>query len=376
MAFNKEASNNIFNQAHELWIAPEIQRRKTENRLPGDFKILQCLIKLPKNQPAIVEFNNEIHWQAEIQHIKKSTEASFGDKFAPGQPVYMHEIQEITEVQPPMVDGVRVAFMYIFYTGIEYKIIFDFTPNSPGLQPDDKLPWTLGGNIASHLQLMFREMAIRIHDNAQIELRKIGLWAAPSLLPYPLTLIIKQLMKDQKPEIARQTLVQHCNSSFIENLLAKWWNIPQISPRKALIQDAFEVHAQGKYRLSIHALLPQIEGIITEWVIAKLPDENSMPFRLESKTKKFRDLLTIETAGTFIFQRVLNSTIEFILEGPVLASFKRWVEAIDASFPNRHIVEHGRYDETIFTEENSIKLFLLIDTIADVIAFPKKSAIS
>jgi len=52
-----------------------------------------------------------------------------------------------------------------------------------------------------------------------------------------------------------------------------------------------------------------------------------------------------------------------MLTGPVLRTFDKWSVAIDNLFPNRHVVEHGKYDDSIFTEENSIKLFLLLDTI-------------
>jgi len=31
-------------------------------------------------------------------------------------------------------------------------------------------------------------------------------------------------------------------------------------------------------------------------------------------------------------------------------------------------VEHGKYDDSLFTEENSIKLFLLIDTIYHIVS--------
>ena len=55
--------------------------------------------------------------------------------------------------------------------------------------------------------------------------------------------------------------------------------------------------------------------------------------------------------------------MDFILEGPVLKTFKRWNDQIDDAFPNRHVIEHGRYDESLYTEENSTKQFLLLDTV-------------
>jgi hypothetical protein len=47
----------------------------------------------------------------------------------------------------------------------------------------------------------------------------------------------------------------------------------------------------------------------------------------------------------------------------VLSSFTDWSMKIDDTFANRHVVEHGKYEDSVFTQENSIKLFLLLDTI-------------
>ena len=55
------------------------------------------------------------------------------------------------------------------------------------------------------------------------------------------------------------------------------------------------------------------------------------------------------------------------LGGPVLETLGSWLERIDEAFPHRHVVEHGKYEEALFTEENSIKLFLLLDTVFHII---------
>ena len=56
----------------------------------------------------------------------------------------------------------------------------------------------------------------------------------------------------------------------------------------------------------------------------------------------------------------------------MLKPFK-WLETVDNIFPNRHIVEHGRYDESLCNEENSIKMFLLLESIHYVMANSPKS---
>jgi hypothetical protein len=212
-------------------------------------------------------------------------------------------------------------------------------------------------------------MTVHAQDKIRTQLQKIGLWAAPSLLPYPISKIAKQL-EEGKTIQATETLLAYCTPEYIEELSTKWWTITQFKERKKLIQQAIEAHKERKYELSIHAMLPQIEGIITDWVYTQLP-EKEVPFRPESKTKKFRDLV-LKRATTYSYERIVESTINFILGGPVLKTFKRWVEQINTAFPNRHAVEHGKYDPALFTEENSLKLFLLVDTLYFIVSSQQK----
>jgi len=359
---SKEGVQNFFKQIMKLWVEPEIKRRRQTTGLPHDFKIFHCLIRFPKDRRPIVEFNNEIGW---IASIKKAP----GTSFEKGQPVHLHEIQKIVAVNPPEVDGHRVAFIYFFWTGRdqEYKIIFDFTPKIPEkrVSEKDKKAWMFSKAIAESLQAVLTRKTISIHPDMQMILQKIGLWVVPALLPYPMSKIMKQLAED-KIEEASTTLLEHCTSEYIETLSSKWWTIEQYEKRKKLILHALDAHKNKQYDLSIHALLPQIEGIITDWIYTKLP-ETEIPWRQKSKTRKFKDLVLSRPPTAFTYRRIVESTINFILGGPVLNTFKQWLEQIDKAFPGRHVVQHGKYDESLFTEENSIKLFLLLDTVHFII---------
>lgn len=358
---DEKGVKNLFGQIHKLWIAPEISRRKKAGNLPENFKIFRCLVRLPKDGSPIVEFNNEIGW---IVSAKTAPRTSFRK----GQAVFLQDIQEIVTVEPPEVNGERVAFVCLFWTGQAYQIVFDFSPNIPErmIAEEEKRNWQLGETIAESLQAILVEKSIQIHDRIQTELKKIGLWASPALLPYPISKIANQLEKGDI-EDAKGTLVRYCTPEFIEELSSKWWVVEQFKTRKKLIQDALDAHKKGRYGVSIHVLLPHIEGVITDWIYTKLP-EKDIPWRQESKTKKFRDLVLEKPPTTFTYKRIVESVIDFILGGPVLKTFKRWVDEIDGAFPNRHVVEHGKYDESLFTEENSIKLFLLLDTVYHIIS--------
>ena len=357
---NDEGVIKLFEQSLKLWIEPEIAKRKRENKLPSDFKIDQCLIRLPQNSPPIVEFNQEGGLIARVkvrdpESIKK------------GDPVYLHQIERIETVEPPTVNGEKVAFIYLKWTGKSYQIIFDFAPNIPNKLVPNGVEKVISPNdfIARSLQGILTEKVIIIHDKYQKLLEEIGLWAVPSLLPYPLSLILEYLQKNDKAS-ATKLLIEYCNFDFLETLIKKWWDIKEFENRKSLIQDALFAHKEKKYRLSIPAVLPHLEGIITDWIHTQLP-EAQIPWRQESKTKKFRDLILENSNYSYAFQRIIESAIEFIVSGPVLETFNIWINNINKAFPNRHAIEHGKYDEDIYVEENSIKLFLLLDTVYHII---------
>lgn len=169
---------------------------------------------------------------------------------------------------------------------------------------------------------------------------------------------------------ARQTLISFCTTDFIRKLSSNWLGNSHFLLRKRPFEEAVFAHQEGKYVLSIHALLPQLEGIITDWLYARSQKDN-IPWRQESKTKKFRDLISEKQMSYYSFQRIIDLTLDFIISGPVLSTFKQWTMSVDNTFPNRNIVEHGKYEDSVYTEENSIKLFLLLDTIYDIISAEK-----
>ncbi|MFH0958409.1 MAG: hypothetical protein V1897_06865 [Pseudomonadota bacterium] len=356
---DEEGYGRLFGQIHDLWVQPEVSKRKAAGSWPQDFKIYRCRVLLPKNAPAIVQFNDEIGWEAAAK-----AESAVG--FVPGRPVYLEEIKNIDFVHPPKIQGQRVAFVYVYFNGKSYDILYDFTPNVPDEISIDR-EWRFGTQIAKSLEAILAELSIKVEEPVEDLLKQIGLWFVPALLPYPISRIIKQLLAKDK-EAALTTLVTHCNEEFVRQLTGKWFSIDAFSHRKSLISTALDAHYRHEYALSIHALLPQLEGIITDWVYTKVTDLKDVPWRQESKTKKFRDLVLADPPETWVYQRVVESTIAFIVGGPVLETFNEWNARINEAFPNRHVLQHGRYEDALMTEENSLKLILLLDSVYYIVS--------
>ena len=79
---DEEFIQNLMQQVHELWINPEIERRREAGRLPNDFAIrsAQVIMNLDADAPE-VRFNEEVkvlaeaEWAREVEYGEDVTEA-------------------------------------------------------------------------------------------------------------------------------------------------------------------------------------------------------------------------------------------------------------------------------------------------------------
>lgn len=118
---------NIANLATR-YIEPEAKRLIKEGRVPYGFRIRQALELLPNDRPPVISFNEGITWQMQMDT----------SQFEEGQAIYLHDLRKITGVAFPKHDGQKVAYIFMYYTGAAYNLLFDFSPNllTQNLIPD------------------------------------------------------------------------------------------------------------------------------------------------------------------------------------------------------------------------------------------------
>jgi hypothetical protein len=362
MMLDAEGKKNFWNQVHENYVQPEVEHRRTLGEIDDNFRIREFRILMPKDQPHIVEFNEEISW---VVTAKRGDNEDFG---AVGSLVYLHKLNRIESVNPPEVNGIRVAFIFFAWDDGQYKCFADFAPNwTEELLQAHEIPhqndFSLDSALTNFLQKQIEDGSAKECLLHKEHLRNFGLWLIPSLIPYPLTQIAIHLSKAEE-NLARELLTAYCTPDYIETLIKDWWEVEEINQRRSLIEEAIWGHKEGKYHLSISTLVPHIEGIITDW---ELNNGILSKFRIESRIKDFQDKTKGDSTSPYLYMSVQQETLDFILNGPTLSTFKNWGDKIDVNFPNRHAVTHGRYDPLIFTEEASIKIFMLLDTIKQLI---------
>lgn len=350
--FDEEASRNLFNNILKMWIDPELKRRiEGAEMIPKE--IDQCLILLPNEQQPTIKFNGEEGLQAVGRKASKN--------FEHGQIMYLHDIKEILSVFYPKFDGKRVSFVFMTLVDMQWYIFFDFSPGHADyeMQQDEK-EWPMGKDIAKVLNLRIQERIIKGYDRQMKHLDKLGMWSVPSLFPFPMSVILHELSRNNEAA-AIAALISHCNSKFLEGLVSRWFDIDPFLRRKTLIENAMSSHANGKWDMSIHALMPQVEGIISEWLESGPLEQQGLPKRQKDIALKFSDIAKTNK-GNFTYKHLAESSTAFIL-GPVLSKIDEWKKLYGPVFPNRHAVGHGKYEEILYSESNSIKVFLLLDTI-------------
>jgi hypothetical protein len=349
--------DRFLEQIDKNWIQPELDRRRAAGILPDGFAIYQALIRLPYGREPVVQFNQEIGWSAKVSIAPDA-------KLGKGDLVYMHHVQKVDTVDPPTHEGKRVAFVYLWHRGGgNYRILFDFSPNSPNYDPATH-DWPHGQLVAESIQEMIEEHVVKMYEPREKDLVRLGLWAARRIVPYPLSEIVRRV-GDGDEAGALGYLNDFFTEERITEIVTSWLTNPVFSSSWPVFESALSSIGHGNVIGAIYTLIPQIEGVISGWLFSVLPAED-VPFRPETKAKRFVDTLRAAGPRLYATNRMIDALGSFLVEGPVQSVFKNWLATLDPSFPNRHAVSHGRFEQELFERTNLIKLILLLDSICDL----------
>ena len=332
--------------------------RFAANGIPKGFTISKVLILLPPGHQAIVQFDEEIQWGADV-------EAAPDVQLKKGSKLQLYEYTRVVSFNPPKLEGKWVSFIYTFFVGNELKAHFDFRPDHPDFE-NHLSDFQLSSEVSDHLNSEITEKIAWLAMHAKKELGEIGLWIVPALFPFPISKIVERI-RVGKTEEARRVLIDNVQVSFIaEELVNTWHVIKAFDIRQDAFTEALRAHECGMYHASIATLIGHVEGVIVDWLHELLPDAD-VKWRTKSRLQQFESILKEIRRLEYMYEEALASTLQFLKKdenGPTpFQAFKNWQDRIDPNFAPRHAVQHGKYLHEIYTEENSVKLFLLLDTI-------------
>jgi hypothetical protein len=229
--------------------------------------------------------------------------------------------------------------------------------------------------IASALEPL-TEIVETIRNDSEIiapYLQKSKLWISPSM-PLEIFSQLRELVKnnDPPPEDVEKVFIEHYEANGwqpLRDLVDYWEDHPHFGKRMKIIRDALDAHIAGKYTLSIPALLPQIEGILSS--LTRTPaGKPTKTFKSEIE-KRYDDV--IPSLSKDILLSLVTSPILYGSTGKnsqffTPEKFPDWLAqeglTINQVF-NRHAILHGvqiEYESKI----NSLKTFLLLDVICNL----------
>jgi hypothetical protein len=182
----------------------------------------------------------------------------------------------------------------------------------------------------------------------------LGWWIQPEWSIPSLVKIVKSHKAGKDNEIG-QEIIAYFDNSKLDEITSNWGQNKKLSQRIDILKDAVWAHKQGKYTLSIPALIPHVEGII---------NENS-----GKKGKiKFSECLTIfnDDISKKSYIKPTSSLYPLALLKFCENLLKENFEWGKPSNKGRHPILHGHnvnYSDRVF----SLKLILLIDFIQKII---------
>lgn len=218
--------------------------------------------------------------------------------------------------------------------------------------------------IKLNLLGVFDELAklIDYHKDSADAFKSAGWTIAPSM-NRELREKVVLLYQQNKTRYISQAILGYYHKNDFEKLkgtVATWQKNPLFSPRMHIFNAALKAHCDGSYALSVPALLPQIEGILNEYVMVnklavKLGKINNVYAAVIGDPGEY-SLSSWAIASTLLYQLQTNTFTftDFEIE------FKKSLNSRKAT---RHTVLHGialNYDKPI----HSLKVFVLLDALS------------
>ncbi len=185
-------------------------------------------------------------------------------------------------------------------------------------------------------------------------LLNLGWWIYPDWTFSSLREIIQSHNEGKDKEI-EEAILAYFNEAKLEQMVQDWKTNSKLSPRMHILQDAIWVHNQGRYTLSIPALLPNVEGMINE-------HSGETGYIGQAKCLKILNAYVNKKHNLGPLSSFYPLAVLKFVEGLLQEKFE-WGKP---SAKGRHPILHGHhvaYNDKVF----SLKLLLLIDYIQNLI---------
>ena len=174
---------------------------------------------------------------------------------------------------------------------------------------------------------------------------------------------VASLHKEGKTRYISRAIIGYYHKDGFKNLekaVDNWSINPLFTPRMHIFRAALKAHKEGDYVLSVPALLPQVEGVLNEYV-----KETGLSARAGKIREVYEAVLDDVDAPGLTTWSIVNSLLYFF-QNNIYASTSFDAElrrSITNRSVTRHTVLHGiapNYDRPV----HSLRIFLLLDALS------------
>jgi len=235
----------------------------------------------------------------------------------------------------------------------------------------DQLPKPI--DFSKDLQKSF-ERTEQLSEEIGPVLQEAGFWIAPSI-PIKILRIIVEMGRngETNPDKIAQLFVdvlEQDDYTVLRSMVNRWENNPYFKKRILIIMDALEAHINGKFTLSIPALLPMIEGILTE-IVGRRPTQGErmtdwIQIAIDDMCSDFMQASLKNVILTYLIGYTGYKSIEKEYFTP--DEFPKWLEENGYSAKdilNRHAILHGVHIDYA-SKENSLRAFMILDVLSEL----------
>lgn len=175
-------------------------------------------------------------------------------------------------------------------------------------------------------------------------------------------------MPEPTSESVKEAFIEYFEENqwgVLQEIVASWEENPYFVRRMSILHDALEAHIQGKYTLSIPALLSQVEGVASGIVEKPAGDT----------TRIMKTAIENIDYGNFVRAACKDILVAFVTspvgyggvksEYMTLEKYPEWLKAkghLESQTLNRHAILHGMQIDYA-SKENSLRALLLLDVL-------------
>lgn len=222
--------------------------------------------------------------------------------------------------------------------------------------------------LPKYLQQLGEYLRLR---NISVPFRECGLWLTPSMTPNLVKVVVERYEQGRGRTIAAliEGFYRRNNWRVLKDAIKSWHSYEFFRPRMPIFYDALDAHINRKWTLTVPALLPHVEGIAGEILLANKLSLSKESIMITKGFKTYPSSLFGKLRADKVTPTmdVIISSLLYYLEDTLYEykDFKDYPKTRRLQTLNRHAILHG-FQINYATRLNSLRCFLALDSLSMV----------